>query len=155
MSGDYTISFCRNFHAGVYVLAWSRKREDNVGLKAPKKEKRVKRENKTQPPVEAPYVAPKLKMANKSVPDRTVEIFDGMTLLELSKRTGAYISMLQDVLADLGEKVESEFDSISIDLAELIAMVCINFVSLQPGTILHLTFHSLYSVIYCTSPTTH
>jgi hypothetical protein len=76
-------------------------------------------------------------------------------LLELSKRTGAYISMLQDVLADLGEKVESEFDSISIDLAELIAMVCINFVSLQPGTILHLTFHSLYSVIYCTSPTTH
>ncbi|GJN41091.1 hypothetical protein PR202_gn00417 [Eleusine coracana subsp. coracana] len=32
------------------------------------------------------------------------------------------ISALQGILADLGEKVESEFDSISIDLAELIAM---------------------------------
>ncbi|TVU14273.1 hypothetical protein EJB05_37733 [Eragrostis curvula] len=104
------------------MLAWSRKREDVVGLKAPKKEKRVKKENRTQPPVEAPYVAPKPKLAVKSIPDKTVEIFDGMTLLELSKRTGAYISALQDILADLGEKVESEFDSISIDLAELIAM---------------------------------
>nr|CAB3487160.1 unnamed protein product [Digitaria exilis] len=91
------------------------------GLKAPKKEKRVKRENRTQPPVEAPYVAPKPKTATKS-PDKTVDIFDGMTLLDLSKRTGAYISTLQGILADLGEKVESEFDSISIDLAELVAM---------------------------------
>nr|CAB3484625.1 unnamed protein product [Digitaria exilis] len=32
------------------------------------------------------------------------------------------ISTLQGILADLGEKVESEFDSISIDLAELVAM---------------------------------
>jgi len=103
------------------MLAWSRKKEDVVGLKAPKKEKRVKKENRTQPPVEAPYVAPKLKIATKS-PDKTVEIFDGMTLLDLSKRTGAYISTLQGILADLGEKVESEFDSINIDLAELVAM---------------------------------
>jgi translation initiation factor IF-2 len=122
------------------MLAWSQKREDIVGLKAPKKEKRVKRENKTQPPVEAPYVAPKPKIAHKSLPDKTVEIFDGMTLLELSKRTGAYIGMLQGVLADLGEKVESEFDSISIDLAELLAMVCIIFASLEPGTILTILF---------------
>ncbi|KAL6838311.1 hypothetical protein ACP4OV_031815 [Aristida adscensionis] len=118
-SNHFTI---RNFHAGVCMLAWSRKREDVVGLKAPKKEKWVKRENRTQPPVEAPYVAPKPKTAAKSVPDKTVEIFDGMTLLDLSKRTGAYLSALQGVLADLGEKVESEFDSISIDLAELVAM---------------------------------
>ncbi|RLM74212.1 translation initiation factor IF-2 isoform X1 [Panicum miliaceum] len=117
-SNHFTI---RNFHAGVYMLAWSRKKEDVVGLKAPKKEKRVKKENRMQPPVEAPYVAPKPKIATKS-PDKTVEIFDGMTLLDLSKRTGAYISTLQGILADLGEKVESEFDSISIDLAELVAM---------------------------------
>jgi len=43
-------------------------------------------------------------------------------LLDLSKQTGAYISTLQGILADLGEKVESEFDSINIDLAELVAM---------------------------------
>uniref|UniRef100_A0A0D9XFM6 Translation initiation factor IF-2, mitochondrial n=1 Tax=Leersia perrieri TaxID=77586 RepID=A0A0D9XFM6_9ORYZ len=112
----------RNFHAGVYMLAWNRKREDVAGLKAPKREKRVKRENRTQPPVEAPYVAPKPKIAIKSSPDKTVDIFDGMTLLDLSKRTGASIGALQDILADLGEKVESEFDAISVDLAELVAM---------------------------------
>uniref|UniRef100_A0A0E0QTU2 Translation initiation factor IF-2, mitochondrial n=1 Tax=Oryza rufipogon TaxID=4529 RepID=A0A0E0QTU2_ORYRU len=112
----------RNFHAGVYMLAWSRKREEVAGLKAPKKEKRVKRETRTQPPVEAPYVAPKQKIAIKSSPDKTVDIFDGMTLLDLSKRTGASIGALQDILTDLGEKVESEFDAISIDLAELVAM---------------------------------
>ncbi|KQK07902.1 uncharacterized protein LOC100828379 isoform X1 [Brachypodium distachyon] len=112
----------RNFHAGVYMLAWSRKKEDVVGLKAPKKEKRVRKETRTQPPVEAPYVAPKPKMTIKTSPDKTVEIFDGMTLLDLSKRSGATISALQSILQDLGEKVESEFDSISIDLAELVAM---------------------------------
>jgi translation initiation factor IF-2 len=32
-------------------------------------------------------VAPKPKIVNKSLPDKTVGIFDGMTLLELSKRT--------------------------------------------------------------------
>lgn len=104
------------------MLAWSQKREEVVGLKTPKKEKRVRKENRTQPPVEAPYVAPKLKIAVKSSPDKTVEIFDGMTLLDLSKRAGASISALQGILADIGEKVESEFDSISIDLAELAAM---------------------------------
>ncbi|KAF0914069.1 hypothetical protein E2562_026484 [Oryza meyeriana var. granulata] len=112
----------RNFHAGVYMLAWSRKREDVAGLKAPKKEKRVKKENRTQPPVEAPYVAPRPKIAIKSSLDKTVDIFDGMTLLDLSKRTGSSIGALQDILADLGEKVESEFNAISVDLAELVAM---------------------------------
>lgn len=115
----YTI---RNFHAGAYMLAWNRKKEDVVGLKTPKKEKRVKREPRTQAPVEAPYVAPKPKITIKSSPDKIVEIFDGMTLHDLSKRSGASISALQSILADLGERVESEFDSISIDLAELVAM---------------------------------
>ncbi|KAG8057408.1 hypothetical protein GUJ93_ZPchr0002g25102 [Zizania palustris] len=104
------------------MLAWNRKREEVAGLKAPKKEKRVKKENRTQPPVEAPYVAPKPKIAIKSSPDKTVDIFDGMTLIDLAKRTGASIVALQDILADLGEKVESEFNSISVDLAELVAM---------------------------------
>ncbi|XP_006661432.1 translation initiation factor IF-2 isoform X1 [Oryza brachyantha] len=111
----------RNFHAGLYMLAWSKKREEVAGLKAPKKEKRVRRENRTQPPVEAPYVAPKPKIVIKSSL-KTVDIFDGMTLLDLSKRTGASIGALQDILADLGEKVESEFNAISVDLAELVAM---------------------------------
>ncbi|KAL5201781.1 hypothetical protein ABZP36_036135 [Zizania latifolia] len=115
----YTI---RNFHAGVYMLAWNRKREEVAGLKAPKKEKRVKKENRTQPPVEAPYVAPKPKIVTKSSPDKTIDIFEGMTLIDLAKRTGASIGALQDILADLGEKVESEFNSISVDLAELVAM---------------------------------
>ncbi|XP_015696901.1 translation initiation factor IF-2 isoform X2 [Oryza brachyantha] len=107
--------------SGLYMLAWSKKREEVAGLKAPKKEKRVRRENRTQPPVEAPYVAPKPKIVIKSSL-KTVDIFDGMTLLDLSKRTGASIGALQDILADLGEKVESEFNAISVDLAELVAM---------------------------------
>jgi translation initiation factor IF-2 len=105
------------------MLAWSRKKEDVAGLKAPKKEKRVKKQPRTQAPVEAPYVAPKPKITIKSSPDKLVEIFDGMTLHDLSKRSGAAISALQSILADLGERVESEFDSIGIDLAELVAMV--------------------------------
>ncbi|KAF6991057.1 hypothetical protein CFC21_008179 [Triticum aestivum] len=114
-------STIRNFHAGVYMLAWHQKKEDVVGLKAPKREKRVRKETRSQPPVEAPYVAPKPKLT-KPAPDKIVEIFDGMTLRDLSKRSGATINALQSILADLGERVESEFDSITIDLAELVGM---------------------------------
>ncbi|KAF6985555.1 hypothetical protein CFC21_003398 [Triticum aestivum] len=114
-------STIRNFHAGVYMLAWHQKKEDVVGLKAPKREKRVRKETRSQPPVEAPYIAPKPKLT-KSAPDKIVEIFDGMTLRDLSKRSGAKINALQSILADLGERVESEFDSITIDLAELVGM---------------------------------
>ncbi|KAM3405300.1 hypothetical protein ACQJBY_008025 [Aegilops geniculata] len=103
------------------MLAWHQKKEDVVGLKAPKREKRVRKETRSQPPVEAPYVAPKPKLT-KSAPDKIVEIFDGMTLRDLSKRSGAKINALQSILADLGERVESEFDSITIDLAELVGM---------------------------------
>ncbi|VAH09206.1 unnamed protein product [Triticum turgidum subsp. durum] len=107
--------------SGVYMLAWHQKKEDVVGLKAPKREKRVRKETRSQPPVEAPYIAPKPKLT-KSAPDKIVEIFDGMTLRDLSKRSGAKINALQSILADLGERVESEFDSITIDLAELVGM---------------------------------
>uniref|UniRef100_A0A452ZJ57 Uncharacterized protein n=1 Tax=Aegilops tauschii subsp. strangulata TaxID=200361 RepID=A0A452ZJ57_AEGTS len=58
----------------------------------------------------------------RSAPDKIVEIFDGMTLRDLSKRSGATINALQSILADLGERVESEFDSITIDLAELVVL---------------------------------
>ncbi|XP_072965576.1 uncharacterized protein [Typha angustifolia] len=114
----------RNFHASVDLLAWKRKVEEAPGLKAlrKEKEKRVKRENRNQAPVEAPYVPPKPKLFVKTSPDKMVEIFEGMTILELAKRTGASIHALQDILINVGEKVDSEFDPISIDVAELVAM---------------------------------
>lgn len=55
--------------------------------------------------------------------EKTVEVFEGMTLLEFSKRTGESFPVLQSILLDVGETVTSEFDAISIDVAELLAMV--------------------------------
>ncbi|XWS38267.1 hypothetical protein CRYUN_Cryun19dG0116800 [Craigia yunnanensis] len=63
-----------------------------------------------------------LKRTSKSFQERTVEIFDGMTIVELAKRTGEHIDALQDVLINVGESVDSEFHPLSIDIAELIAM---------------------------------
>lgn len=91
-------------------------------MKTPKKEKFVKRD-RTQPPVEAPYVPPKPQRTTKSLPDKTIEIFEGMTIVELAKRTGESITSLQSILVNVGEKVDSEFDPLSIDVAELVAMV--------------------------------
>jgi translation initiation factor IF-2 len=91
-------------------------------LKTPKKEKYVRRDSRNQPPVEAPYV-PRNVAATKSNPDKTIEIFEGMTLVELAKRTGKSLSSLQDILTNVGEKIESEFDPLSMDIAELAAMV--------------------------------
>lgn len=82
-----------------------------------------KNRNRTQPPVEAPYVAPKLKRNTKSSLDKTVDIFEGMTVVELAKRTGQSIATLQDILVNVGEKARSEFDPLSIDVAELVGMV--------------------------------
>ncbi|PON94689.1 Translation initiation factor aIF-2, bacterial-like [Trema orientale] len=93
-----------------------------LGLKAPKREKFVKRDNKSQPPVEAPYVPPRLQKSTKSLLDKTIDIFEGMTILELAKRSGQSVSTLQGILVNVGEKVDSEFDPLSIDLAELVAM---------------------------------
>ncbi|XP_022721041.1 uncharacterized protein LOC111278663 isoform X2 [Durio zibethinus] len=114
----------RYFHASPELLA-RKKDEEALGLKIHKKEntkgKFVKREKKTQPPVEAPYV-PKLKRTSKSSQEKIVEIFDGMTIVELAKRTGEHIAALQDILINVGESVDSEFHPLSIDIAELIAM---------------------------------
>ena len=113
----------RSFHASRNMLAWRRKGEDAPGLKAPRKEKHVRRETRTQAPVETPYVLPRQKPSAKSFHDKTVEIFEGMTILELAKRTGASIGSLQEIMKNVGEKVDSEFDPISVDVAELVAMV--------------------------------
>ncbi|XP_035543402.1 translation initiation factor IF-2-like isoform X2 [Juglans regia] len=95
--------------------------ENSSNKKIPKKGKFVKR-IRTEPPVEAPYVPPKLKRTTKSLVDKTIDIFEGMTIIELAKRAGESISTLQDILVNVGEKVDSEFDPLSIDIAELVAM---------------------------------
>ncbi|KAL6954317.1 hypothetical protein U1Q18_043052, partial [Sarracenia purpurea var. burkii] len=108
------------FHASAELLA--RGNDQPHGLRTPSKGKFMKRGNRTQLPVEAPYVPPKLKRTSKSLPDRTIDIFEGMTVVELAKRTGKSIPTLQDILVNVGEKIDSEFDPLSIDIAELIAM---------------------------------
>ncbi|KAK4282663.1 hypothetical protein QN277_014011 [Acacia crassicarpa] len=110
----------RWLHANPELLA--RRNDELFGLKTPKKEKRVRRDSKNQPPVEAPYVPRNVVKSTKSVPDKTIEIFEGMTVAELAKRTGKSVSSLQDILVNVGEKVESEFEPLSVDIAELIAM---------------------------------
>ncbi|KAK4748613.1 hypothetical protein SAY87_015199 [Trapa incisa] len=111
----------RYIHTNPHLLA-RRGDDEPFGLKTAKKGKYVKREARTQPPVEAPYVPQKKKASAKTSPVKTVDIFEGMTVLELAKRTGASISSLQDILVNVGEKVESEFVPLSIDIAELVAM---------------------------------
>lgn len=107
--------FCRCFHASSQV--WDRS-DGPLGLKTPKRVKYVKRAGRNQPHNVARNVT-----ATKSNPDKTVEIFEGMTLVELAKRTGKSVSSLQDILTNVGEKVESEFELLSMDIAELAAMV--------------------------------
>lgn len=125
--GDYTLSFLtsrfliRRFHASPELLR-KRGEEDIVGLKTSKKGKFKKKPENAQPPVEAPYVPPKLQKNSKSLSDKTIEIFEGMTTLELAKRCGQSVATLQNILVNVGEKVGSEFDPLAIDVAELIAM---------------------------------
>jgi len=108
------ITFYRSFHASSQV--WARS-DEPLGLKTPKRVKYARRDGRNQP-----IVRPNVS-ANKSNPDKTVEIFEGMTLVELAKRTGKSVSSLQDILTNVGEKVESEFELLSMDVAELAAMV--------------------------------
>ncbi|KDP25343.1 hypothetical protein JCGZ_20499 [Jatropha curcas] len=116
-------SFTRCFHATPELLARRRNNDEAVGLKIQTKGKFKKKDrSKTQPPVEAPYVPPKLKRSAKSLQDKTVDIFEGMTVVELSKRTGESIATLQDILVNVGEKAGSEFDALTIDVSELVAM---------------------------------
>ncbi|KAK7259058.1 hypothetical protein RIF29_24652 [Crotalaria pallida] len=108
----------RCFHASAEV--WARS-DQAFGLKTPKREKYVRKDSRNQPPVEAPYVPPIVK-ATKSNPVKMIEIFEGMTLVELSKRSGKSVSSLQGILTNVGEKVESEFEPLSMDVTELVAM---------------------------------
>lgn len=112
----------RYFHSSPELLARRSSDEELIGLTTPRKGKFKKRPTSTQPPVEAPYVPPKLKRAAKSLPDKTIEIFEGMTTVELAKRTGESISTVQNILINVGEKIDSEFDPLSIDIVELVAM---------------------------------
>ena len=82
----------------------------------------MKRGGRNQLPVGAPYACRNVP-ATKSNPDTTIEIFEGMTLVELAKRTGRSVSSLQDILTDVGEKFQSEFELLSMDIAELVTMV--------------------------------
>ncbi|XP_010538818.1 PREDICTED: uncharacterized protein LOC104813032 [Tarenaya hassleriana] len=118
----------RHFHATRETLA-NRSHADMLNQRARKKihlknkGKFSRREKKSdQPPVEGVYVPPKLKRSAKGLPDKTIDIFEGITLLELAKRTGESVSTLQSILVNVGENFNSEFDTLSIDVAELIAM---------------------------------
>ncbi|CAF1917630.1 hypothetical protein Bca4012_051190 [Brassica carinata] len=123
-------SISRCFHVSRETLA--RRKEDpdrQLSHRELKKQtvktkgKFSKREKKTdKPPVEAPYVPPRLQRLAKGLAEKTVDVFEGMTLLEFSKRTGESLAVLQSILLNVGETVSSEFDAISIDVAELLAM---------------------------------
>ncbi|XP_027081444.1 uncharacterized protein LOC113781276 [Coffea eugenioides] len=111
----------RLFHASPQLLV---RRDDDTpwGLKTQRKGKFKNRPKSSSPPVEAPYVPPKIKRVARSLPDKTIEIFEGMTILELAKRCGESIPTMQSILVNVGEKVDSEFDPLGIDIAELVAM---------------------------------
>ncbi|XP_033142033.1 translation initiation factor IF-2-like isoform X1 [Brassica rapa] len=121
----------RYFHASRETLARRKDDPDRPLSHRERKKQAVKtkakfskRDKKTdKPPAEAPYVPPpRLEKPEKRMAEKTVEVFDGMTLLEFSKRTGESLAVLQSILVDVGETVSSEFDAISIDVAELLAM---------------------------------
>jgi len=111
----------RCFHIASAVQA-KRNFQESGFMKTPRKPKREKKEKRTQAPVEAPYVPPKPKKIMRSSPGKFIDIFDGMTLAELAKRTGEGIDTLQDILSNIGEQVSLEFQPITMDVAELIAM---------------------------------
>lgn len=111
----------RCFHIASAVQA-KRNFQESGFMKTPRKPKREKKEKRTQAPVEAPYVPPKPKKIMRSSPGKVIDIFDGMTLAELAKRTGEGIDTLQDILSNIGEQVSLEFQPITMDVAELIAM---------------------------------
>ncbi|KAL2544289.1 Translation initiation factor 2 [Forsythia ovata] len=125
----FLVSRCsiRCFHASPTLLA-RRKEDASLGLKISERGKVLnkgkfsKRKKEAKPPVETPYLPPKLKKGAKSSSDKTIEIFEGMTVVELAKRCGESIATVQHIIANVGEKIDSEFDPLSIDIAELVAM---------------------------------
>lgn len=130
LSADKDITFSarrclfRCFHSSPELLA-RRREDDSVGLMSSKRVKNSgkfsKRNKQSQPAVETPYMPPKLKRTAKSL-DKTIEIFEGMTIGELAKRSGESIVSIQNIIINVGEKADSEFDALSIDIAELVAM---------------------------------
>ncbi|KAK1326650.1 hypothetical protein QJS10_CPA01g01055 [Acorus calamus] len=106
----------RFIHASSELLATRRRDEAR-----PQKQKRVRKVDRG-PPVEAPYIPPARKRDLKSLSDRTIEIFEGITIVELAKRTGQSINYLKQILTNVGEKIDTEFDPITVDVAELVAM---------------------------------
>uniref|UniRef100_A0A2P2K0T5 Translation initiation factor IF-2, mitochondrial n=3 Tax=Rhizophora mucronata TaxID=61149 RepID=A0A2P2K0T5_RHIMU len=112
-------SCIRFLHASPELLG---RRGNDEPFKSQRKGKFKKKQMKTtQPPVEAPYM-PKLKRSKSFLQEKTIDIFEGITTVELAKRTGESIATVQDILVNVGEKVGSEFDPLSIDIAELVAM---------------------------------
>ncbi|XP_078432752.1 translation initiation factor 2, small GTP-binding protein [Wolffia australiana] len=120
--------FVRHFRASVASSA-KRKEEQGNGRDRSLKLRREKPPPvevayvppKPKPHVEAPYTPPRPKRPVKPPSDRTVEIFDGMTLVELAKRSGQSVQRLQEILSSVGEKVASEFHPLGADVAELVA----------------------------------
>lgn len=114
----------RWFHASPDLFA-RRMNEGSSGLQTAKRENKgkFKKRESGKPPVDAPYVPPQPKKIKKLLQNKTIDIFEGMTIVELAKHTGARINTLQDILVNVGEKVTSEFDPLSIDVAELVVMV--------------------------------
>ena len=116
----------RYFHATPEL--WARRNNNDPvsetnSKKKPSSRGKFAKRVRTEPPVEAPYVPPRPKRTTKSLLDKTIDIFEGMTIVELAKRTGESIPTLQEILVNVGEKVESEFDPLGIDIAELVTMV--------------------------------
>ncbi|KAI3996080.1 hypothetical protein MKX01_018149 [Papaver californicum] len=113
-------NFIRRFHATneLYKI-----KKTDQGKEFATRLTRVKPVKKVRkPPVEARYVPSKPKKTASSMSNRIVEIFEGMTISELAQRTAQPVSSLQEILVNVGEKADSEFDPISIDVAELVAM---------------------------------
>ncbi|KAJ8764931.1 hypothetical protein K2173_010396 [Erythroxylum novogranatense] len=108
----------RSLHVSPQLLA----RRSDEPFKPQRKGKFKRKQKCSQPPVEAPYVPLKLKRNTKALQEKTIDIFEGMTIVELAKRTGELLSTLQDILVNVGEKPGSEFDPLSVDIAELVAM---------------------------------
>ncbi|KAG0472519.1 hypothetical protein HPP92_017065 [Vanilla planifolia] len=110
----------KNFHASFSSL--SNTMGQAPGLKVSRNEKQIRRQTRTEAPAKAPYAPLKQKISSKHSCEKIIDIFEGMTIVELAKATGYSISSLQDMLVNIGEKVDSEFDPLSIDIAELLTM---------------------------------
>lgn len=113
-------SLLRYFHATPEV----RRNADFPWGSSQRKGKFKNKTKRTTAPVEAPYIPTKPITEAKSSIQKTIEIFEGMTIKELAERCGETIDTVQRILEnDVGEKVDSEFDTVSIDIAEMVAMV--------------------------------